>query len=323
MPNAFGTDAQPYRMTFQTLISSEDASVNHILKTEDGGAFECRFVRRTPEYFIVYLSSHSGCDRACRMCHLTQTGQTMMTPASHYDYVAQARQVLARYKAERTLADDPAFINYNFMARGEPFANAAILNGGHPALFRALLEETRLAGVGRAQLNYSTIMPASLGDRSLVSFLGPSHPGLNIYYSLYSMRPAFRRRWLPKALDPNVALDALAQFQHTAADYGREPGEIVLHWSFIKGQNDDEETVDEIIKAVKDRGLKTRFNCVRYNSYSPAQGAEPDERTLAYLTSKLSEAFGDARSRIVPRVGMDVKASCGMFLEPQALETMA
>ena len=67
---------------------------------------------------------------------------------------------------------------------------------------------------------------------------------------------------------------------------------------------------------MKSRGLRTRFNAVRYNSFSPAQGQEPDERTLAYLTAKLSQAFGDERSRIVPRVGMDVSASCGMFVNP-------
>ncbi|USN16095.1 hypothetical protein PAPPERLAPAPP_03540 [Brevundimonas phage vB_BpoS-Papperlapapp] len=306
-------------MTYETLVSTQDASVNHVLKTEDGGAFECRFVRRADAYFIVYLSSHSGCDKACRMCHLTQTGQTMMTPARHGDYLDQARQVLARYKVERAVDDEPQFVNFNFMARGEPFANPDILNGGHRALFKALREEALFAGVPRAQLNYSTIMPRDLEGRSLVDVLGPSHPGLNIYYSLYSMRPAFRKRWLPKAMDPNTALDMLAEFQRTAPDYGREPGEIVLHWSFIKGQNDDEDTVDEIIQAVKDRGLKTRFNCVRYNPYSPAQGVEPDERDLAYLTAKLATAFDAPKSRIVPRVGLDVKASCGMFLEPEAL----
>lgn len=306
-------------MTYQTLISAEDASVNHILKTEDGGAFECRWVRREQRYAIVYLSSHSGCDKACRMCHLTQTGQTMMTPATHWDYVDQARQVLDHYRAGRALDDEPEFINFNFMARGEPFANPGILNGGHPALFRALTEEAWRAGAPRAQLNYSTIMPRELEGRSLTDVLGPSHVGCNIYYSVYSLRPAFRKRWLPKAMDPNAALDMLAEFQRTAPDYGREPGEIVLHWSFIKGKNDDEETVDEIIQAVKDRGLKTRFNAVRYNAFSPAQGQEPDEHTLAFLTSKLSAAFDDERSRIVPRVGLDVAASCGMFVVPDQL----
>lgn len=306
-------------MTYQTLISAEDASINHVFKTDDGGAFECRFVRRSPEYFIVYLSSHTGCDKACRMCHLTQTGQTMMRPATHWDYLDQARQVLARYKAERAIDDEPAFVNFNFMARGEPFANPGILNGGHPALFRVLREEAWLAGVPRVQLNYSTIMPRELEGRSLTDVLGPSHIGCNIYYSAYSFRPEFRKRWLPKAMDPFQALDKLAEFQRTAPDYGREPGEIVLHWSFIKGQNDDEETVEEIIEAVKARGLRTRFNLVRYNSFSPAQGVEPEEDTLNRLLMKLSNAFGDVRSRIVPRVGLDVKASCGMFVTPDDL----
>jgi adenine C2-methylase RlmN of 23S rRNA A2503 and tRNA A37 len=317
-------------VTFSTLISGEDQSVNHVVPADDGGAFECRFVRRCDAYFIVYLSSHSGCDRACRMCHLTQTGQTMMTPATFADYMAQGEKVMGHWFKDGDWKNVPEFVNFNFMARGEPFANENLLGGLMPSkpfstgpLMIYALEE-RLArrawkiGIRRAQFNYSTIMPASMPDRPLEQLIGRSHRDRNIYYSLYSLKPEFRRRWLPKAMDPYRALDRLAEYQKTALDLGAgpTPGEVVLHWSFIKGQNDDDDTVDAIIDAVLERGLKTRFNCVRYNPYSPAQGEEPDEETLERLTGKLAQAFGDSRTRIVPRVGFDVKASCGMFLAP-------
>ena len=35
------------------LISKEDASANVVM-----GKFEARFVQRTPDYFIIYVSSH-------------------------------------------------------------------------------------------------------------------------------------------------------------------------------------------------------------------------------------------------------------------------
>jgi 23S rRNA (adenine2503-C2)-methyltransferase len=293
--------------------SVEDASVNFVAPVE-GGSLEARFVQRTPDYFITYLSSHAGCDRACRMCHLTQSGQTSMRPASFSDYTDQAAMVL-KYWFDRN-EPTPKFMNYNFMARGEPFANPVITDQVEfRRLQKWLYKIAWKSGIPETRMNLSTIMPASLHVRSLQDMLGRSEQGTNIYYSLYSMKPDFRRRWLPKAMDPHRALDMLAEYQQTAIS-GWTPGEVVLHWSFIEGQNDDLETIEEIIEAVQSRGLKTRFNLVRYNPYSPAQGEEPDAAVLADRLNRLAVAFGDPRTRMIPRVGFDVKASCGMFVNP-------
>lgn len=292
------------------LVSDLDASVNFVTKTADGGAFEARFVQREDRYFIVYLSSHTGCDRACRMCHLTQTRQTMMTPASHNDFMAQAVQVLNRW-VDTPLRVTPDFVNFNFMARGEPLANPVVTDGGFIRLRDRLETEARRRGVLRSQMNLSTIMPETLRGADLVDMLGP-RPGTNIYYSLYSMREKFRKRWLPKAMDPRRALDMLVDFQQAG-----DGAEVVLHWCFMEGENDDAETAEEIIDAVISSGLKTRFNLVRYNAFSPAQGREPADDVLLARLNQLAGAFherGDVPSKMVGRVGMDVKASCGMFV---------
>ncbi|UTC29762.1 methyltransferase [Bajunvirus bajun] len=297
-------------MTDEILISGLDASVNFVRHLPGGrGAFEARYVSRKDEYFIVYLSSHAGCDKACRMCHLTQMGQTDMTPATLEDYLSQARRVMMHYAELEHDGRPPAdYVNFNFMARGEPFANPIVLSA-FPVLDNDLRQIAADAGIGRAQLNLSTIMPLEIAGRDLKEIIGPNRRGVNVYYSLYSMDKDFRKRWLPKAMDPMIALTMLAEWQMSG-----EGGEVVLHWPFIAGANDSEEDVEKIIRAVRMVGLKTRFNLVRYNPFSAAQGVESDGIIMRRNLRLLGDAFGDPRTQIVPRVGGDVKASCGMFV---------
>lgn len=100
------------------LVSIEDSSRNYVSPVSDGGFFESRFVQRNPTYFIVYLSSHSGCNQSCRMCHLTQSGQTMMTSATLQDYIDQAKNVLKNVDYESMKEQGLRRIKYSFMARG-------------------------------------------------------------------------------------------------------------------------------------------------------------------------------------------------------------
>lgn len=294
-------------MTVEVLQSEDDASVNFVWD-EGGRIFESRYVRREQDYFICYLSSHSGCNKACRMCHLTQTGQTSMTPASVMDYVRQASPVLEHYTKQQDGA--ASRINYNFMARGEPLANWYFTTR-FPLLRENLDRKAAEIGVD-AKYNISTIMPEEAADIDLVEMFEHDVSNVVIYYSLYSMRKDFRKRWLPKAMDPDKALDKLAEYQRKTG------GRIALHWAFIEGQNDDLQTLADIIAAVHARKLDVKFNLVRYNPFSPAQGKEPSEEILQRNFNLLNKAFGSAESRIVPRVGFDVKASCGMFVDGNA-----
>lgn len=104
------------------------------------------------------------------------------------------------------------------------------------------------------------------------------------------------------------SLDQLAEHQT------KHGAEIVLHWAFIEGENDSPETVAAIAEAVTRRGLRAKFNLVRYNPFSAGQGREPSEPVIEKNFRTLAEALQHPESRIVPRVGFDVKASCGMFV---------
>jgi adenine C2-methylase RlmN of 23S rRNA A2503 and tRNA A37 len=284
----------------EILRSQEDESVNFVEPHPQGGSFESRYVRRQADYFITYLSSHTGCDKACRFCHLTQLRQTSMTPATVGDYENQALQVFRHYRVK----DDAMRVNYNFMARGEPLANPNLLRDwqGVQRPLLSLSEQHALV----SKFNISTIMPTEMADRSLHEVFGDT--SAQIYYSLYSMDEKFRKRWLPKSLPVHDSLYKLTDWQ-------QKTGQLVtLHWSFIEGENDDLETLERIAMAITYRGLKVKFNLVRYNPWSAAQGKEPSEEILQRNFNYLNEAFGHAKSRIVPRVGFDVKASCGMFV---------
>lgn len=285
-------------MKVQVLNSNIDRSVNFV-EEQLVGFLESRFVRKCDDYFIAYLSSQTGCNRGCTFCHLTATGQISFVDSSHNDFVAQAIQVFKHYRAQPVRAK---YMHYNFMARGEPLANKILLESGDELLVK-LGQVAKDEGLP-AKFNISTIMPTTL-KQSLVDTFHYLNP--TIYYSLYSTNPEWRKKWMPAAMNVDDALSMLKEYQ----DFSKKMTKI--HYAFIAGENDSEEEINNICDAVDRTQLHCEFNLVRYNPASPDQGVESSEevikRDIDILTARLS-----GKVQIIPRVGFDVKASCGMFV---------
>ena len=286
--------------------SALDASVNWD-RAAGVGRLEARYVRRGPDYFVVYLSSQTGCAQACRMCHLTATGQTQLRDTTPREFLEQARTVLAHYKTQQPAKT----VHFNYMARGEPLANRALVADAD-----AVLGELARAAVElglRPRHLISTIYPRELGDKPLEDIFKTHHP--DIYYSVYSVSERFRRRWLPKARPAGEALDRLASWQ-------RGTHKIVsLHHCYIAGENDSEGDVHAICDAVEERRLMVHVNIVRYNPPGGARhGAEPPESVVRRNAEIYRERLPNASVGVIARVGFDVAASCGMFLGPQGAE---
>jgi 23S rRNA (adenine2503-C2)-methyltransferase len=288
-------------MPLKILNSQIDRSVNFV-EEQLVGFLESRFVRKCDEYFIAYLSSQTGCNRGCTFCHLTATGQTSFVDSSHNDFMAQAIQVFKHYRKQ----DKPAkYMHYNFMARGEPLANKILLDSGDELL-------TKLGQVSKeeglpAKFNVSTIMPVTLKKplTDVFQYINPT-----IYYSIYSTSPEWRQKWMPAAMETDQALGMLREYQNFSKKI------VKLHYAFIAGENDSTEEVNNICDAIEKHNLICEFNLVRYNPASPDQGIESSDEIIARNIGILSNRFRfNTKVQMIPRVGFDVKASCGMFVE--------
>lgn len=291
-------------MKLSKILKSElDSSVNFVFDN----MMEARYVQRTEDYFICYLSSHDGCNKACRFCHLTQTGQTSFNEASISQYVEQAIHVLNYYKVKIANGMPNArHVNFNFMSRGEPLSNKQLIRG-LTELNNSLSVLCKPYGLTHS-LNISSIIPVDADLSEIEKAFEENKENLLFYYSLYSLEREFRKKWLPKALPADQALDFLTKLQQ------KIDLKLILHWALIKGHNDSLESAQNICNNLQQRGLKARFNLVRYNPYSYAQGEESQECSMQEYFDIMKVQLGDPNSRIVPKVGFDVKASCGMFV---------
>ena len=283
----------------RVLRSQIDASINYVQEIGPGEALEARYVRRRPEYVACYISCQTACRQSCKMCHLTFTGQNKPRDATRNEMYDQALRVLDSIPA----GEQPSVVHYNFMARGEPLVSKVILEESE-SLFMSLGRLAQSKGMFPRFL-ISSIIPADL-PRSFTDLFPIVQP--EIYYSLYSMDPGFRRRWLPKAMDPGMALDMLTDWQ-------RQTKKIVrIHYALIEGENDRWDDVVDISVAVKKRGLRADFTLIQYNPPSDRHGKESDryEKYIDIIQSILGER---TRTKIIDRVGYDVAASCGTFIQ--------
>jgi adenine C2-methylase RlmN of 23S rRNA A2503 and tRNA A37 len=278
----------------QVLRSQLDASVNFV-EAQLVGFLESRYVRREPRYFVAYLSSQTGCNRGCGMCHLTVTKQTQFKNADQSDFLSQYDTILHHYAQ-----DVPApVVHLNFMARGEALANPTVTETS-TELLGALAQKSQEHGL-IPKFNMSTIMPVTM-RKTLVHMFPVITP--TIYYSMYSVNPEFRRKWLPAAQNVDQALDLLYEYQYVSKKI------IKFHGAFIAGENDHVDDVRAQMHAIESRGLRAEYNIVRYNPYSPEQGVESAH--LDVIQEIISEHMP---CKIVSRVGSDVAASCGTFVQ--------
>lgn len=287
--------------------SAIDNSVNFVDSAPAQGYFESRYVRRCNDYFIAYLSVQSACNLGCEMCHLTASKQKKTVDATETEIISQAKQVLEHYQnlIDSNTESKAKYVHFNFMSRGEPL-NSAIFRTEKSAqsLLKSLKELAESYSLPPHFL-ISTIMPQSFKDLELTDIFTDIKP--SIYYSFYSTTEKFRSKWLPMAMQPLPALKKLSK-------WNKAEGHIKVHYAFIKDENDSYDDIFRICDLLINHQLYPDVNIVRYNPYSPAHGQESPMSAILQ-NAETFRVFLGSKVKIVTRVGNDVKASCGMFIE--------
>jgi adenine C2-methylase RlmN of 23S rRNA A2503 and tRNA A37 len=192
------------------------------------------------------------------------------------------------------------------MSRGEPLANPVVLE--NLVKLENVLGELAAKRNLDFKLKISSIIPVEAINRGLDAVFHKTKYS-QLYYSLYSVDSSFRKRWLPNAAHVEVVMEQIRELQDIDPCFI-----VVLHWALIHGENDKEQDIDNVGEVIKYYGIKARFNLVRYNPYSEAQGKESTEVVLHERLSQLSSYMRVDGSKMIPKVGFDVHASCGMFV---------
>lgn len=296
------------------IVSKLDNSINWVIPYKNS-YLEARYVRRTPQYISAYVSSHNGCTMGCKFCWLTATKQTTFNHVNADEYITQLNPILEHAKSIDGDNSQSVRVNINFMARGEALANKTVVNN-YAQVYTGFEQLVKDYGYKTMKINISTIMPKTIQYRSLNDIFG-KYP-TNIYYSIYGINKEFRNKWIPNAMDWQLALSKLKEYQEKTSN------PITFHFASIAGQNDKIDEVKQMAEEI--RKLKfstTKFNLVRLNLHpNMAQYSESDPARLTEIYEIMKSACCDSsiktnRSRIVPRVGQDVFASCGMFFDDQ------
>lgn len=235
------------------------------------------------------------------MCHLTKSGQTTPRNASKSEMVRQARSCFKHYYQSVSDGKPRAkIVHFNFMARGEPLVN--------PEVNEELMQDlSKIDESIYPRFMISTIMPKTMDKYpSLIDRFRLVHP--EMCYSLYSVSEMFRAKWLPAALPCGEALNRLVEWQQYTNKL------VKIHYALIKDENDSDRDARKIADVIASSGLRVNINLVQYNPFdmnSEAPGNDRYERVRSILELELP----DSRIRVIPKVGYDVKASCGMFVQ--------
>ncbi len=254
-----------------------DGSARLLVELGDGQMVESVLLPRDG----VCVSTQVGCAVACRFCMTGKSG--LLRQVSSLEIVAQV--VLARrLRHVRKVV---------FMGMGEPAHN-----------LDNVLEAIDLlgtdGGIGHKNLVFSTV-----GDPRVFERLPQLRVKPALALSLHTTKRELREHLLPKAA--KIAPDELVELGEI---YARRVGyPIQYQWTLLKGINDGQDELDEILRLFK--GKYAVLNLIPFNSLEGDDYQRPDVARITEIVHYLHSR--GVLTKVRNSAGQDVDGGCGQL----------
>lgn len=227
------------------------------------------------------ISSQVGCAVACVFCMTGKSG--LLRQLSSAEMVAQVA-LGRRFRPVKKVV---------FMGMGEPAHN---LDNVLEAIDLLGTE----GGIGQRNLVFSTV-----GDPRVFERLPKQRVRPALALSLHTTDAELRQRLLPKAprIDPEELVELGEAYARTI-DYP-----IQYQWALLKGINDSQEEMDNILRLFK--GKFAVLNLIPYNSLEADDYQRPDGERIVEMVRYLHSR--GVLTKVRNSAGQDVDGGCGQL----------
>ena len=254
-----------------------DGSIRLLVRLSDGQMVESVLLPRDG----LCVSSQVGCAVGCVFCMTGKSG--LLRQVSSAEIVAQVA-LARRYRPVKKVV---------FMGMGEP---AHDLDN--------VLEAIDLlgtdGGIGHKNLVFSTV-----GDPRVFERLPQQRVKPALALSLHTTNAELREQLLPRA--PKIAP---AELMELGEAYARSIGyPIQYQWTLLKGINDSQEEMDEILRLFK--GKYAVLNLIPYNSLELDDYQRPDGERIVQMVRYLHSR--GVLTKVRNSAGQDIDGGCGQL----------
>jgi len=227
------------------------------------------------------ISSQVGCAVACVFCMTGKSG--LLRQLSSAEMVAQVA-LGRRFRPVKKVV---------FMGMGEPAHN---LDNVLEAIDLLGTE----GGIGQRNLVFSTV-----GDPRVFERLPKQRVRPALALSLHTTDAELRQRLLPKAprIDPEELVELGEAYARTI-DYP-----IQYQWTLLKGINDSQEEMDNILRLFK--GKFAVLNLIPYNSLEADDYQRPEGKRIVEMVRYLHSR--GVLTKVRNSAGQDVDGGCGQL----------
>jgi adenine C2-methylase RlmN of 23S rRNA A2503 and tRNA A37 len=277
-------------------------------------------VMRDKGKYTVIISSSLGCQMACSFCHLTKLGKTF-SPLKCSGIVENVLEAIGEvYRQDPTIAS--RYIKLCYMGEGEALLNMSNTNLSAKAIISQVMELGHAAGLDGIDIATSMPnVPSKMLDSvinlntevsSLNLKLNPhnhSEAGrsvVRLFYSLHHYDQIKRDIIIPNSKSISKTLVLLDGVSRIGVN-------VVVHYMFMKGVNDDIESVHNLVNFVNTNSSFSNFEfrVLRYNSYN---GEDKESNCMKEIINLLDSELKVGKLKVQFSAGEEIKAACGMFL---------